>query len=438
VNFVMESPGPARRLQSPAVAPGKFTQLEGLRGLAAAMVVVWHFIWAFAPWVLGSVAGSPAQGLVGNPVAAGIDGPAAVALFFVLSGFVIPLRFFRSGRAGMILRAAARRWPRLAGLSLLAVLFSYGLFRFGLFYFREAAVVTGSPWLGTYGGGAPGGALPISLARAVREGLVGAFVDKSDSYDPVLWTMRHELLGSFLSMGLALISRRRSARASGAIIALTGILAGVADPWLVPFVGGTGLALLFSRQQLRLNWMSATLSVAVGAFLFGYLEPTGAYSGMQVLQDSAGYRYDRIVVHTLAGLLLMTGIVGNPGVARALCVRPLRSLGRLSFPIYLFHFPLLCSLGCGLFLLLRPRLSYGGSITAVAIIYAAVVLSIGALLARVDELWGDWLNRVTDARRAAGVRGAGTPDGSAEDPFRTTRTATRPVYAFGPEKLGNV
>lgn len=393
----MKSPSMAPPSERAAMNPGKFLELEGLRGLAAAMVVAWHFLWAFAPSELGSVAGSPEQGLVGNPIAAGIDGPAAVVLFFVLSGFVIPLRFLRSGQTRTVLHAAAKRWPRLAGLSVLAVLFSYGLFRFGLFHYREAAVLTGSDWLGAYGGGDPGGTLSLSLAGAIREGLVGAFIDKSDAYNPVLWTMRHELLGSFVSMGLALAIRRVPVRASSGILAYVALLAGAADPWLIPFVAGTGLAFFIWNRRVTLGWLSTVTSLGVGLFLFGYLEPAGAYSGMPVIQDAAGYRYDRILVHTLAAVLLMFGIIANQGAGRALNVRPLLVLGRLSFPIYLFHFPLLCSLGCGLFLALREVTSYGGNTIIVAVIYAAAVLMTALLFTRVDEVWGACLTRMTDA-----------------------------------------
>jgi len=52
-------------------------------------------------------------------------------LFFVLSGFVLPLGFYRSGRTDIVVRAAAKRWLRLVCLVLLAVLFSYLLFYFG-------------------------------------------------------------------------------------------------------------------------------------------------------------------------------------------------------------------------------------------------------------------------------------------------------------------
>lgn len=381
----------------PAPHRGKLLQLEGVRGLAALIVVAWHFVWAFAPGELGSVADMPAShGMIGNPLLASIDGPAAVALFFVLSGFVLPLGFLRTGHNRIVLHAATKRWLRLALLSALSVLLCYVLFHLDLFRYRQAARVTHSAWLGSYGGGDPQGTLDPSLSGALREGLVGAFVGNANAYDPILWTMRHELLGSFLSLGLAPALCGRRARTSLAILLAAALAAPLLDPWLIPFVAGTGLAWLVCRCELRLSWIAAGASVAVGLFLFGYLQPTGAYAALAVVQDSAGYRYDRILVHTLSGVLILLGLVGNDGFGRALSLRPLLLLGRLSFPIYLFHFPLLCSLGCFLFLLLLPNMSYGLTLVAVAGLYMPVVFLVGWVFARLDEAWARWVNRGTD------------------------------------------
>ncbi len=386
------------------IGTGRLLQLEGLRGLAATTVVVWHFLWAFAPWELGTVAGWPSQGVAGSVVTALMDGPAAVALFFVLSGFVIPLRLFRSGQSRTVVEAAAKRWPRLAGLTLLAVLFAYVLFRFGLFHYREAGDLTGSDWLASYGGGEPDSMHKPSLAGAVHEGLVGAFLNNSDAYDPVLWTMRHELFGSFLSMALALVTRRLSIPACSAALISAAALATAVDPWLLSFVAGTGLAFVIWTRRARLSAFATSVSISVGLFLFGYLEPVGAYSFIPVIQDDAGYRYDRIVLHTLSGLLIILGLVGNERVARAFTARPLLLMGRLSFPVYVIHFPLLCSLGCGLFVLFRQSMSYEGSVVLVAAIYASAVLLTGGLLVRVDDAWGAWLNRLSSLLLAQAAR----------------------------------
>ena len=114
------SSGALARADAPAAtarAESKLVQLEALRGLAAFVVVAWHFLWAFDPARIGIVDGfDKSAGMLGSVSFASIDGPAAVTLFFVLSGFVLPLGFFRSGRTEIVVRAAAKRWLRLVGL----------------------------------------------------------------------------------------------------------------------------------------------------------------------------------------------------------------------------------------------------------------------------------------------------------------------------------
>jgi len=169
-----------------ARSDSKFVQLEALRGLAAFIVVAWHFLWAFDPARIGIVDGfDKSAGMLGSVSFASIDGPAAVTLFFVLSGFVLPLGFFRSGRTEIVVRAAAKRWLRLVGLVLLAVLASYLLFRFGLYRHREAAQLSQSAWLGTFGGTHPPQGFTPSLRGAVLEGSLFAFLREPDMYNPM-------------------------------------------------------------------------------------------------------------------------------------------------------------------------------------------------------------------------------------------------------------
>jgi peptidoglycan/LPS O-acetylase OafA/YrhL len=370
-------------------------------------VVAWHFVWAFVPTTLGGVAGlSWESGIVGTPLLSSINGPAAVVVFFLLSGFVVPLRFFHSGQPTTALQAAAKRWLRLAGLSVLAVMLSYSLFQLGLYRYHEAAQLTGSAWLNTFGSGDPNGTINPTFLGALHEGLISAFVAKSDTYDPVLWTMRHELLGSFVSLGLAFVICRMHGPLRVVILALATLVACIVDPWLMPFVAGTAASFLMTRYQLRLDGVQAVICLLIGIFLFGYLEPIGVYSGFVVLQDSAGYRYDRIIAHTVAGLLLLAALIGNQSVGRAVSIRPLLVLARLSFPIYLFHFPLLCSLGCALYVVLQANTQGAVALTAVALIYLSGVLAIALIFARIDEIWAARVNAFTEkACKIAGRSG---------------------------------
>ncbi len=165
------------------------------------------------------------------------------------------------------------------------------------------------------------------------------------------------------------------------------------DPYLFAFVAGTGLAWLPSRRELHLSPVVALICIAAGVFLFGYLEPRGTYAAFAALQDASPTRFDRIAVHTVSGVLIIIGLLGNDRFARALATAPFRLLGRLSFPVYLFHFPLLCSLACALFVLLRPAVSQQGAMLLVAAAYAPLVIGVGYLFARVDEYWLRWVNR---------------------------------------------
>jgi len=374
----------------------KLVQLEALRGLAAFIVVAWHFLWAFDPARIGIVDGfDPSSALLGSVSFASIDGPAAVTLFFVLSGFVLPLGFFHSGRADLVVRATAKRWLRLVCLVMIAVLLSWLMFRCGLYRHREAAQLSQSAWLGTFGGSHPAQDFRPSLLGAVLEGSLLAFLRDPDLYDPVLWTMHHEFLGSFVTFFLAMLIWRARPLATAWLLTTAAIVVHFTDPYLFAFVAGTGLAWLMSRSDLHLSPGVALLCIAAGIFLFGYLEPRGTYAMFSAVRDSGPARFDRIAIHTASGVLIILGLLGNDRLGRSLATPPFRLLGRLSFPVYLFHFPLLCSIACALFVLLRPSLSLHGTLALVAVVYTPLVIGVGYMLACVDEAWLRWVNRFT-------------------------------------------
>jgi peptidoglycan/LPS O-acetylase OafA/YrhL len=91
--------------------------------------------------------------------------------------------------------------------------------------------------------------------------------------------------------------------------------------------------------------------------------------------------------------MIIVGLIGNHRLGLSLASPPFRLLGRLSFPVYLFHFPLLCSVACGLFVVLQPAMSHQGTLLLVAAVYAPLVIGVGYLFARVDDLWLGWVNR---------------------------------------------
>jgi peptidoglycan/LPS O-acetylase OafA/YrhL len=119
----------------------------------------------------------------------------------------------------------------------------------------------------------------------------------------------------------------------------------------------------------------------------------GAYAAVATVHDPGPVRFDRIAIHTASGLLIQLGLLGNDWLGRPLAMPPFHLLGRISLPVYLFHFPLLCSLACALFAALQPAASHEATLLVVAAVYAPAVIGFAYLGARVDEVWLGWINR---------------------------------------------
>src|SRR3954452_14928711 len=89
-------------------------ELEALRGIAAIIVLVHHFMLGFTPRFHGLLYPDQPLSLLGTPVFALINGSAAVVIFFVLSGFVLTVGLFKSRSLRGALISTVKRWPRLA------------------------------------------------------------------------------------------------------------------------------------------------------------------------------------------------------------------------------------------------------------------------------------------------------------------------------------
>jgi hypothetical protein len=60
---------------------------------------------------------------------------------------------------------------------------------------------------------------------------------------------------------------------------------------------------------------------------------------------------------------------------------------------------------CGQFVMLQPAMSRPATLLLVAAVYAPVVVGVGYLFARVDDLWLGWVNRIS-ARLIAPYQGS--------------------------------
>lgn len=153
--------------------------LDGLRGIAAVAVALLHFFRSFDNSQLSS-----AKVLNYTPLSAFWNGHFAVAIFFVMSGFLFFRKFHGAGVVPCV-RGAVKRYFRLSIPILALSLVAFALHLGGLMPNAEAAATSGSDWLAKWY------RFPPDILLAIGEPLYSAYVhfDATYSYNTNLWTI---------------------------------------------------------------------------------------------------------------------------------------------------------------------------------------------------------------------------------------------------------
>lgn len=336
------SPGPGEQpRQQPSVRLGA---LDGLRGVAA-LVVVFHHISLIAAPLIEPVPGRSVQilslwwWLEYTPLKLLTGGREAVLVFFVLSGLVVALP---------ALKHADFSWPGfLAGRFVRLYLPAWGamLLAAGLVLLlpRSLDRVTSTDWIGTTN------LQSIDITRFLNEMTLMVSGPKVDN---VLWTLRWEATFSVLLpvfVLLAVVLRRWWLPTAGLAVGL-GVLGAVigSEPlsYLPVFFLGT-LTGVHVRQiqawgdRLRarpgaVRWAAVVVAGLLLLILSYLLQPVVPLDsvGNQGLQQLAA----------LGALLLVFAAVAQTGWRRMLERRVPQFLGRISFSLYLVHVPVIVTI----------------------------------------------------------------------------------------------
>lgn len=336
------------------------------------------------------------------------NGSAAVTLFFVLSAFVLTRHFLTTGNQQIILRGVVKRWPRLAGPVLVTVLVSWLLFKFDAYRFTEGGAATGSPWLSTFANAFQGFAEPFQprFWDAIRQGAFLTFVRGDSYYDTSLWTMRYEFAGSFIAFGLALLTALISHRVYYIRIWLIGmvlLLCHFASPLYAAFPAGVALAAFLPVRSASLSGVAVAMLILLAFYLFGFTGvETGAFVLVARIFGSLPTSY--VYAHIVGSVLVITAIELAPDTfRRRLSSRFAYFIGALSFPLYLVHVLVLCSLGCATLIWADTCLDghYPGIIAGVATILGSVLAAIPLML--FNEQWVRLVNKAINFMLASGL-----------------------------------
>ena len=278
--------------------------LDGLRGWGAVSVVLYH---AFC----SGLAPAPAFEQLRYFVL--LNGFFAVQVFFLVSGFALSFRYLVDGNMGKLAVIAVGRYIRLA-IPILAAC--------SVMHVAMLAGLTSGDRLPRF---APFLTFDPTIGHLLKFGLFDVFSDyiPAESYIGPLWTMRPELLGSYLLLASVAAFRQVPLRMVlfCAVAAALFWSAGAIGAYLAMFMIGAVLADSFNRGWLER--VPNKLSLALIAF-----------GGLAVFLPVS---MEKCLI--IGAVPFVIGCIAHPTVRGWLESRLSHQLGQLSFPLYLIHGP---------------------------------------------------------------------------------------------------
>jgi peptidoglycan/LPS O-acetylase OafA/YrhL len=369
-------------LPSHPAEPLRIAYLESIRGLAAVQVLLLHFLSAFGPdMVYESVSRGFGWYVHASPLYFLYDGYSAVYIFFVLSGYVLSRSFERHLDHPLALIAA--RTVRLGLPALAAVLVSAALIAIFGRPNVQAGVISGSEWFASWR------FAELSMLSIVRDGIGNAlFLGYRDlpgvaflspwqqsigrSFAPPLWTLSIEFYGSLAV--LLLCSCARQARTLWWAVVILATIFTIRSAYLCFVIGHLLANWHRAEKPAPQNRLLPVMAVTLGVFLcvqadlwqFEWLrtlcsEPTSwLFPGQSAAQQQK----------TFGAIFVLTGLIHLQWVRSALSWPWLVKQSRLSFPIYLVHWPIL--MGPAALIFLRLNDIIGLELARVCAIFAGI------------------------------------------------------------------
>jgi peptidoglycan/LPS O-acetylase OafA/YrhL len=358
-------------IEAPLIKQRKIFYLEGVRGLAAFMVCIHHFLLAFYPALFtGNVFQSHLNSneikFYSSPLIFLINGRLFVYVFFILSGYVLSKKTFLRNDIEYLNSAFVRRFPRLYIPVFVTLIIAFLCLRLNLNHNIEVSEVTKSPWLASLKG-------DPSIIKFLKNLIYRAMFLEDNSYVTVLWTISIEFYGSLLVFAtMALISTIRSSYILLIVIFLVFCISSKFE--YCAFVFGMSLNYLadLKLKSILIKRVLIVLLIITGLFLGGF--PNVFELATPSLNGTLYERLNHVGIIKISGLLncigalcLVVAVFQSNLLQRFFSHRVLSFLGNISFSLYLLHTIVLVSFSMILFQFVSKTFSYNLSFIIVFI-----------------------------------------------------------------------
>lgn len=340
--------------------PTRLNELEGMRGIAAFVVYIHHFILLIYPsfYFLDPIINNDSnfiQLFAKTPIGIFNDGHMPIRFFFVHSGFVLTYAFIRSGAIEKynyfkIFSAVLRRYFRLTGPVLASILFAYLLMKMNFMHNKVVDDQHIRKWISGYYKFTP------DFWNAFLQGIWGTYFEfkSSSTYNSSLWTIAIELKASFMVYFLAFIGSFFTLWKRLIIYFIPMFLFGLNSNYSCFIFGLIMCEFYMFKGQLKIKKKSVLLIILLFAIYFGGIKTFDNVLYSWIPIGHLGEKYIFYSFKTVGSILLILFILNSSILKQILKSRPVHFLGKLSYSFYVLHFILLASLSSYLLLVGVP------------------------------------------------------------------------------------
>lgn len=326
-----------------AVKPNKILAVEGVRGIASFMVVLAHLVlFFFPPLYTGAseIADHNIQlWLRNSPFTFFFSGLSAVYIFFALSGYVLTAVALKPGRPLVrILSMSLKRYPRLMIPAMVSCILAFILLSLG----DISHPALSGPFKDVRN-------FDYTFGGALFSGAIDSFVLSGRSlYNPVLWTMKIELIGSFLVYMLCINSVVLKSRMLPvvilSVISILVLTRSIEDRFglgLICFIGGH----LFQIYGRSISTPASIVMMVVGLYLAGAQNDSALYAWITIFLGTKTYG----ICNFISGFLIVYAVIFSAKINDVFSHPIPVFMGKVSFSVYLIHFPIIVTFGVCLF-----------------------------------------------------------------------------------------
>lgn len=370
-------------------------EVVGLKGMAALIVMLSHYVIAFFPAVWNAEYHNAHVLVVEKlihrtPLYFFFNGSQMVSLFWCISGFLIGYAWFKSKDICMLKKRILGRYFKLVIPIFVSMILAYILHLNNLFFNSYASNYTWSEWLaGFY-------QWDVLLSLSIIDGLFGVFFIGSCEYNPILWTMKAEVFGIvFASFFLLFFCGDEKSKGRNYAYCFFVILVNIFYQPLFAFLIGIFIADV-SRKKEKIVEQKCVVILFV-ALVMGSFLPIWKFIPVDIVLTTDIVISIGEIFRSLAAGLLLTCALNSNMLSKLLTTKFCCFFGNISMYLYIYHFIIMCSFSCRLFLILVEHLENNYVLCAIISILVGIgeTVLVSCLLKKVlDRLTDKLLKRV--------------------------------------------